>query len=139
MFAPEAFYTPAKRPSGHDISGSFGKDSGGAIPSNLLQIPNTESNGGYLSGCKLLSEVSCQVAGVFHQVPDHYSFLPSAHTHRADFVPCHLHEQFFPARYLRSRIQKNVQKNLCHLAMDLEAKNKCKVKLQLPVYICLSA
>ena len=52
--APEAFYTPAKRPSGHDISGSFGKDNGGAIPSNLLQIPNTESNGGYLSGCKLL-------------------------------------------------------------------------------------
>lgn len=54
MFAPEAFYTPAKRPSGYDISGSFGKDNGGAIPSNLLQIPNTESNGGYLSGCKLL-------------------------------------------------------------------------------------
>lgn len=52
--APEAFYTPAKRPSGHDISGSFGKDNGGAIPSNLLQIPNTESNGAYLSGCKLL-------------------------------------------------------------------------------------
>ena len=52
--APEAFYTPAKRPSGHDISDSFGKDNGGAIPSNLLQIPNTESNGGYLSGCKLL-------------------------------------------------------------------------------------
>jgi site-specific DNA-methyltransferase (cytosine-N4-specific) len=52
--APEAFYTPAKRPSGHDISSSFGKDNGGAIPSNLLQIPNTESNGGYLSGCKLL-------------------------------------------------------------------------------------
>lgn len=40
------------RPSGHDISSSFGKDNGGAIPPNLLQIPNSESNGGYLSSCK---------------------------------------------------------------------------------------
>lgn len=49
---PDAFYSPAKRPSGHDIGKGFGKDKGGAIPSNLLQIPNSESNGGYLSGCK---------------------------------------------------------------------------------------
>lgn len=49
---PEGFYTPKKRPSGHDIGKGFGKDNGGAIPSNLLQIPNTESNGIYLSGCK---------------------------------------------------------------------------------------
>lgn len=49
---PEAFYTPKKRPSGHDIAASFGKDNGGAIPSNLLQIPNTDSNGSYLRGCK---------------------------------------------------------------------------------------
>lgn len=52
--APEEFYSPAKRPSGHDISSSFGKDNGGAIPSNLLQISNSESNGGYLAGCKML-------------------------------------------------------------------------------------
>lgn len=51
---PEGFYTPKKRPSGHDIGKSFGKDNGGAIPSNLLQIPNTESNGTYLSACKVL-------------------------------------------------------------------------------------
>jgi len=51
---PSAFYKPAKRPSGHDIADSFGKDNGGAIPSNLLQIPNSESNGQYLSGCKLV-------------------------------------------------------------------------------------
>ena len=50
---PAAFYTPAKRPSGHDIANTFGKDNGGAIPSNLLQIPNSESNGQYLSACKL--------------------------------------------------------------------------------------
>ncbi|MEQ1776088.1 MAG: site-specific DNA-methyltransferase [Burkholderiales bacterium] len=49
---PEAFYQPAKRPSGHDVSKGFSKDNGGAIPSNLLQIPNSESNGTYLKGCK---------------------------------------------------------------------------------------
>jgi site-specific DNA-methyltransferase (cytosine-N4-specific) len=48
---PEAFYTPKKRPSGHDIGTGFAKDNGGAIPSNLLQIPNTESNGRYLAAC----------------------------------------------------------------------------------------
>ncbi len=52
--APEDFYSPARRPSGHDISNGFGRNNGGAIPSNLLQIPNTESNGVYLSGCKAL-------------------------------------------------------------------------------------
>ncbi|WP_245942259.1 DNA-methyltransferase [Sphingomonas gilva] len=51
---PEKFYTPKVRPSGHDIGAGFGKDNGGAIPSNLLQIPNTESNGGYVAGCKLV-------------------------------------------------------------------------------------
>lgn len=46
------FYEPKKRPSGHDISDSFGKDRGGAIPSNLLEIPNTRSNTQYLILCK---------------------------------------------------------------------------------------
>jgi DNA modification methylase len=49
---PDAFYKPKLRPSGHDIGASFARDNGGAIPSNLLQISNTESNGQYLSGCK---------------------------------------------------------------------------------------
>jgi DNA modification methylase len=49
---PEGFYDPKKRPSGHDIGKGFGKDNGGAIPSNLLQISNSESNGTYLAGCK---------------------------------------------------------------------------------------
>lgn len=48
----EKFYTPKKRPSGHDISSGFGNNNGGAIPSNLLQIPNTESNSQYLRFCK---------------------------------------------------------------------------------------
>lgn len=51
---PGKFYTPKVRPSGHDIGMGFAKDNGGAIPSNLLQIPNSESNGQYLSGCKAL-------------------------------------------------------------------------------------
>ena len=41
---PDKFYTPKKRPSGHDISGQFAGSNGGSIPSNLLEIPNTESN-----------------------------------------------------------------------------------------------
>ncbi len=49
---PAAFYQPAKRPSGHDISGSFGRDNGGAIPSNLLHIANSESSGQYVRACK---------------------------------------------------------------------------------------
>lgn len=46
------YYSPKKRPSGHDISEGFKTDNGGAIPSNLLQIPNTESNSRYLRYCK---------------------------------------------------------------------------------------
>ena len=45
-------YTPKMRPSGHDISGNFATDNGGAIPPNLLAIPNTESNGPYQQYCK---------------------------------------------------------------------------------------
>jgi DNA modification methylase len=49
---PGKFYEPKKRPSGHDIGESFGKDNGGAIPSNLLQISNSESNSKYMGFCK---------------------------------------------------------------------------------------
>src|SRR5574341_1264722 len=52
---PEGFYAPKKRPSGHDIGTAFGKSNGGAIPSNLLQIPNSESNSRYLRGCKAVN------------------------------------------------------------------------------------
>ena len=48
----EKYYSPKKRPSGHDISGHFGKSNGGAIPPNMLQIPNSESNSKYLRYCK---------------------------------------------------------------------------------------
>lgn len=55
---PEKFYQPKKRPSGHDISTGFGAANSGAIPSNLLQIPNTDSNSHYLRVCKLLGRES---------------------------------------------------------------------------------
>jgi site-specific DNA-methyltransferase (cytosine-N4-specific) len=48
----EKYYSPKERPSGHNISAKFGTNNGGAIPSNLLQIPNTESNSQYLRFCK---------------------------------------------------------------------------------------
>ncbi|MDX2249874.1 MAG: site-specific DNA-methyltransferase [Bacteroidia bacterium] len=48
---PEDYYTPKERPSGHNISANF-TDNGGAIPPNLLQIPNSESNSHYLTNCK---------------------------------------------------------------------------------------
>lgn len=52
---PAGFYTPKLRPSGHDIGEGFGNgDNGGAIPPNLLTVPNTESNSFYLRACKQL-------------------------------------------------------------------------------------
>lgn len=45
-------YSPAKRPSQHDIGPSFQKDNGGAIPSNVLTIPNTRSYDEYLFRCR---------------------------------------------------------------------------------------
>ena len=52
---PEKYYKPKDRPSGHSISETFSNDNGGAIPSNLLQISNSESNSLYLRRCKLLN------------------------------------------------------------------------------------
>ena len=45
-------YKAQLRPSGHDISAGFSKDHGGAIPPNILEIANTDSNGAYLTQCK---------------------------------------------------------------------------------------
>jgi site-specific DNA-methyltransferase (cytosine-N4-specific) len=55
---PSKFYRPKERPSGHEIAATFGRANGGAIPSNLLQIPNTDSNSHYLRACKLLGQDS---------------------------------------------------------------------------------
>ena len=42
-----------ERPSGHVLTiSSWAKDNGGAIPPNMLQFPNSESNSQYLRYCK---------------------------------------------------------------------------------------
>lgn len=52
---PAKFFSAAKRPSGHDITLKFGdRENKGAIPPNLLQIPNTDSNSHYMRTCKAL-------------------------------------------------------------------------------------
>jgi len=45
-------YRAKLRPSGHDISDKFSKDNRGAIPPNLLELANTESNSSYLRRCR---------------------------------------------------------------------------------------
>jgi len=68
---PESYYTPKKRPSGHDIGAGFAKDNGGAIPPNLLQIPNSESNGAYQRGCKV-AEVDAHPARFPAKLPEFF-------------------------------------------------------------------
>ncbi|MFG3656850.1 DNA-methyltransferase [Streptomyces sp. NPDC047706] len=67
---PAAYYTPKERPSHHSIGKAFGVDNGGALPSNLLEIPhlvedlleipnllelpNSQSNDAYLRTLKAM-------------------------------------------------------------------------------------
>ncbi|BAU10643.1 DNA methylase N-4/N-6 [Leptolyngbya sp. NIES-3755] len=68
---PQKYYKPKDRPSGHDISTKFATDNGGAIPSNLLQIPNTESNSRYLQLCKAVG-VAPHPARFPQKLPDFF-------------------------------------------------------------------
>ena len=45
-------YDVAMRPSQHEIGPHFGRDNGGAIPPNMMSVPNTRSNELYLRRCK---------------------------------------------------------------------------------------
>lgn len=45
-------YKAARRPSQHQISTHFRRDNGGAIPPNLLTLPNTRSNDDYFKNCR---------------------------------------------------------------------------------------
>jgi DNA modification methylase len=45
-------YQPARRPSQHDIGPHFQRDNGGAIPPNILTVPNTRSYDLYIRRCK---------------------------------------------------------------------------------------
>jgi site-specific DNA-methyltransferase (cytosine-N4-specific) len=79
---PADFFQPKIRPSGHDIGSSFSKDNGGAIPPNLLQIPNTESNSTYLAYCKLFN-IKSHPARFPAQLPE---FFIKMLTDENDFV-----------------------------------------------------
>lgn len=48
----ERGYKAKQRPSGHAITKKFGRNQGGAIPSNLLEFGNNDSNGTYLRKCQ---------------------------------------------------------------------------------------
>lgn len=45
-------YKPKLRPSGHNITHKFQADRGGAIPANLIERGNNESNSEYIKACK---------------------------------------------------------------------------------------
>jgi DNA modification methylase len=47
-------YNDGARPSGHYVSKKWGRDNGGAIPPNILEIANTKSNDSYLKVCRQL-------------------------------------------------------------------------------------
>lgn len=65
------YFKPKKRPSDHYINKSFNTDNGGALPSNLLQIANTESNSHYLRYCKKL-DIKVHPARFPKQLPEFY-------------------------------------------------------------------
>ncbi len=78
---PESYYTPKERPSGHNIGANF-IDNGGAIPSNLLQIPNSESNSSYQANCKKAG-LSAHPARFPSKLPE---FFIKYLTEKGDFV-----------------------------------------------------
>lgn len=81
----ERFYTAKKRPSGHDISWRFANANEGAIPPNLLEIPNTESNSPYLRLCKL-AKVEAHPARFPERLPAFFiDFLTDPHDLVLDF------------------------------------------------------
>lgn len=47
----ERGYRVKTRPSGHNITPKFNRNHGGAIPSNLIELGNNDSNGEYLKKC----------------------------------------------------------------------------------------
>lgn len=55
---PESYYKDARRPSSHEVTRGFSRDNGGAIPKNLLQIANTDSNSMYHRRCRMLGQKS---------------------------------------------------------------------------------
>ncbi|MEC3997144.1 DNA methyltransferase [Actinacidiphila sp. DG2A-62] len=49
---PRRHFAPGPRPSGHTVSAAFDADQGGALPANLLTMPNSASNDAYQRSCR---------------------------------------------------------------------------------------
>jgi site-specific DNA-methyltransferase (cytosine-N4-specific) len=64
-------HRPQARPSGHTISRAVERDNGGAIPANLLSVPNTRSNDPYLRRCRAAGAV-VHPARMPEQLPDFF-------------------------------------------------------------------
>lgn len=45
-------YNAGPRPSGHVVSKKWGRDNGGAIPPNIIEVSNTKSSDSYLTACR---------------------------------------------------------------------------------------
>jgi DNA modification methylase len=105
------FYTPKKRPSGHDISERFGNDNGGAIPPNLLEISNTDSNSQYLRSCKLAG-IKGHPARFPEKLPEFFiKFL----TDKGDLVL-----DFFAGSNTTGSIAENLQRRWLAFELDHE-------------------
>jgi DNA modification methylase len=52
----ERGYRAKRRPSGWNITSKFDTDHGGAIPANLIEAGNNDSNGDYMTRCKEAGE-----------------------------------------------------------------------------------
>jgi site-specific DNA-methyltransferase (cytosine-N4-specific) len=59
------------RPSQHEISTHFQKDNGGAIPPNILVVPNTRSNEEYIHKCKAAG-VAIHPARFPYEIPEFF-------------------------------------------------------------------
>jgi site-specific DNA-methyltransferase (cytosine-N4-specific) len=71
-------YDVAMRPSQHEIGPHFRRDNGGAIPPNLMSVPNTKSNELYLRRCREAA-IAPHPARFPYEVPEFFvRFLTSA-------------------------------------------------------------
>jgi len=64
-------YQPAMRPSQHEIGPHFQRDNGGAIPPNLLIVPNTRSHEDYIIKCRA-AHIPIHPARFPPQVPEFF-------------------------------------------------------------------
>lgn len=64
-------YDPALRPSQHEIGPHFRRDNGGAIPPNLLSVPNTRSNDEYIRRCRA-AKLPVHPARFVQEIPDFF-------------------------------------------------------------------